>query len=343
MGIATVPLIWLGIVFCISQSAIFSGLNLALFSISRLRLEVEVAAGNRVAEMVLSLRDDANWLLTTILWGNVGINVLLTLLSNSVMVGAAAFLFSTFLITFLGEIIPQAYFSRHAMKTAALFVPILRIYRVLLYPVAKPCALILDAWLGREGIHYFREKDLKEVIRRHIGADGSDVDHVEGVGAINFLALDDVPISEKGEPVDPYSILPIAVDGGKPVFPAFKRHPDDPFLRQVQASGRKWVVLTDSEGAVVCLLDADGFLRSAIFDSNACDPLTFCHRPVIVTQSDLPLGEILHFLEGDSDDLDDEVIHKDTILLWGDDKRIVTGADILGRLLRGISSGRRSK
>jgi hypothetical protein len=39
--------IWIGIAFCITQSAIFSGLNLAIFSISKLRLEVEATGGNR--------------------------------------------------------------------------------------------------------------------------------------------------------------------------------------------------------------------------------------------------------------------------------------------------------
>ncbi len=82
--------------------------------------------GNRIeknnpqALKVAKLRQDSNFLLTTILWGNVGINVLLTLLSNSVMMGAVAFLFSTFVITFFGEIIPQVYFSRHALKVASL-------------------------------------------------------------------------------------------------------------------------------------------------------------------------------------------------------------------------------
>jgi hypothetical protein len=38
--------VWIGIAFCISQSAIFSGLNLAIFSISKLRLEVEASSGN---------------------------------------------------------------------------------------------------------------------------------------------------------------------------------------------------------------------------------------------------------------------------------------------------------
>src|SRR5210317_2350655 len=137
-------LIWIGIVICICHSAMFSGLNLAFFSLSRLRLEAEASTGSESAAKILVLRRDSNFLLTTILWGNVGINVLLTLLSNSVMAGVIAFIFSTFLITFLGEIIPQAYFSRHAMQTASLLSPILRLYQYLLYPLAKPSALILE-------------------------------------------------------------------------------------------------------------------------------------------------------------------------------------------------------
>ena len=133
-------LIWVGIVICLCHSAMFSGLNLAFFSLSRLRLEAEASTGNQTAAKILALRRDANFLLTTILWGNVGINVLLTLLSNSVMAGLAAFAFSTILITFAGEIIPQAYFSRHAMRMASLLSPVMRFYQYVLYPVAKPSA-----------------------------------------------------------------------------------------------------------------------------------------------------------------------------------------------------------
>jgi len=52
-------------------------------------------------------REDSNFLLTTILWGNGVINVLLILLSESVEAGIMAFLFSTFGITIFGEIIPK--------------------------------------------------------------------------------------------------------------------------------------------------------------------------------------------------------------------------------------------
>ena len=62
-------LTWVGIGFCASQSTMFSGLNLAFFSVSRLRLEVEAAQQNALAVNVLALRNDPNFLLATILWG----------------------------------------------------------------------------------------------------------------------------------------------------------------------------------------------------------------------------------------------------------------------------------
>ena len=65
----TTALTWLGIAVCLSQSAIFSGLNLAVFSVSRLRLEVEATSGNVAAKRVLAIWQNPNFVLTTILWG----------------------------------------------------------------------------------------------------------------------------------------------------------------------------------------------------------------------------------------------------------------------------------
>ena len=107
---------WIGIVFCLIQSALFSGLTLGLFGLNRMELEIAVESGNKDALKLLEIRKDANLLLTTLLWGNVGINVLLTLLTDSLLMGISAFFFSTFCITIFGEILPQAYFSRHAFR-----------------------------------------------------------------------------------------------------------------------------------------------------------------------------------------------------------------------------------
>ncbi|MGB5398501.1 MAG: DUF21 domain-containing protein, partial [Gammaproteobacteria bacterium] len=264
--------VWIGIIFCISQSAMFSGLNLALLGISRLRLEVEATAGNPAAVKVLTLRKDVNFLLTTILWGNVCINVLLTLLSNSVMTGLTAFIFSTVLITFAGEIAPQAYFSRHAMRMGSLLAPLLRLYQFILYPVAKPSALVLDKWLGKEGISYFRERDLHTVIRKHIESDESDVSRLEGIGAMNFLALDDIVVTQEGEYIDPDSVIKLPTENGLPLFPKFERDANAEFLRRINSSGKKWVIITDEQDQPCMVMNANAFLRDALFGKDDINP-----------------------------------------------------------------------
>ena len=336
-SLSTNALIWVGILFCVSQSAMFSGLNLALLGISRLRLEVEATAGNPAAVKILALRKDTNFLLTTILWGNVGINVLLTLLSNSVMTGLTAFFFSTILITFAGEITPQAYFSRHAMRMGSLLSPVLRFYQLLLYPVAKPSALVLDQWLGEEAISYFKERDLHTVIRKHIEADESDVGRLEGIGAMNFLALDDIAVTQEGESVDPDSIIQLPIDNGLPVFPTFERNALDPFLLDINSSGKKWVIIVNEHNEPCLVLNADDFLREALFGKEAINPKNYCHRPIIVRDSGTLLGKVLSRLTVHAKSEIDDVIDHDLILLWSDEKRVITGADILGQLLRGIA------
>ncbi|MFC1499419.1 DUF21 domain-containing protein [Candidatus Zixiibacteriota bacterium] len=329
-------LTWIGIVFCLSQSAIFSGLNLAFFSISKLRLEIEVANGNKAAIKVNRLRQDSNFLLATILWGNVGINVLLTLLSNSVMVGVSAFIFSTIAITIFGEIMPQAYFSRHALRIASLLSPVLRFYQILIFPVAKGTSVLLDRWLGPESISYFKEKDFRELVQMHVVSDDSDIHLVEGKGVLNFLALDDLPINAEGEILAPGSEIVLPFVEGRPVFPDIKENLKDPFLKQIQVSGKKWVILTDQAGEPHLALDVDGYLRVILFTGTSEDTGLFCHRPIIVRDPNTTLGEIIPRLQVHARRKGDDVIDEDIILCWCEQKRIITGSDILGRLLQGI-------
>ena len=330
-------LTWLGIVFCLSQSAMFSGLNLALLGISRLSLEVEVAAGSSAASRILQLRTDTNFLLTTILWGNVGINVLLTLLSNSVLAGVSAFLFSTVFITFFGEIAPQAYFSRNALKMGALFAPLLRFYQLMLYPVAKPSALVLDWLLGREGIQYFRERDMHTLIQKHIDASSSDIDRLEGIGAMNFLALDDLLVTDEGEPVDPLSVIMLPHQQGLPEFPVYEASAQDPFIEAINASGKKWVIFADEAGAPSLVLNANEFLRAALFSHDHVNVRRFCHRPVVVKNTRMMLGNVLSRLMSTGAHGGEDGIEYDLVLVWAEQRRVITGSDILGRLLRGVS------
>src|SRR2546430_8799307 len=227
---------WLGIIACVAQSALFAGLNLATFSLSQLRLQLEADGGNADAARVLDLRKNSNPVLATVIWGNVSTNVVLTLMSVSVLAGLSAFFFSAIVITLLGEIIPQAYFSRNALRMTARFLPFLNFYRVVLFPIAKPTAMLLDWWLGTEGISYPREREVRSLVVRS-AASGGDIGRLEAVGARNFFDLDDVPAIEEGEPVHPQSIISLPLAKGRCLLPKFERSPDDPFLRRGEGSG----------------------------------------------------------------------------------------------------------
>lgn len=94
----------------------------------------------------------------------------------------------------LGEITPQAYCIRYALRMVALMGLLLRIYQMIWYPAAKPTSMVLDWWLGKEGIQYFSERDLCIVTRKHVEEDETEIDHLKGVGALNLLALDDLRV-----------------------------------------------------------------------------------------------------------------------------------------------------
>lgn len=332
-------IIWLGILFCITQSAMFSGLNLAFFSLTRLRLEIEVEESkSKGAKKVLAMRKDSNFLLTTILWGNVGINVLLTLLSDSVMSGLISFTFSTVIITFFGEIIPQAYFSRNALKMASLLAPVLRFYQFILYPVAKPSAILLDKWLGKESIQFLSENIIKKFIQKHIEGRESEIDRLEGIGAINFLNIDDTRVVDEGETINPKSIIALESDHhGQLLFPEFTPAIDDAFVKKINQSGEKWVILTNEENIPRLALDADGFIRSICIDNTKATINEHCHTPLIIDDDTKDLGELIYEFRQRNDRYSDTPIDKDIAIVWLDySKKIITGADIFGRLLKGI-------
>lgn len=330
--------IWLGIAFCLTQSAMFSGLNLALFSLGRMRLEAEAEKGSTAAQTVLKLRKDSNLLLCTILWGNVSVNVLLTMLSGNALAGVFGFIFSTFGITFFGEIIPQAYFSRHALSVGAKLAPVVMVYRVILFLVAKPCAMILDAWIGPEGPSFYRERDIEIILEKHIDEDESEISANEGRGALNFLALDDRKISEEGSVIKASTILKLPARMDLPEFSDLNTDEGKAFLAGLKVNPAKWRVITDDRGTPLIVLDTPEFLARYLAYDGEVDIYRFCHRPIMVTNDGSTLDEVLGSFVVEADDRNDHVVDQDVVLYWTDDmKRIITGADIFGHLLRGIA------
>ena len=83
--------------------------------------------------------------------------------------------------------------------------------------------------------------------------------------------------------------------------------------------------------------DSHHFLRDTLFDTVSAAPEAYWHRPITVTDPQTRLGEVIPRMYVRPERPEDDVIDRDLILFWGEHKRIITGADLLGRLLRGIA------
>ena len=136
----------------------------------------------------------------------------------------------------------------------------------------------------------------------------------EAIGARNFLDLDDVPVTDEGEVVHAESIISLPQANNRCVLPNFDRTPDDAFLRKIDASGKKWVIVTDLTGEPVFVLDSHQFLRDALFDELEINPNNYWHRPIVVRDMKTKLGDVIGHMKVVPERPDDDVIDNDLIL-----------------------------
>lgn len=168
-------------------------------------------------------------------------------------------------------------------------------------------------------------------------AEDTEIEKVEGQGVINLLTLDDLPASAEGEVLHPDSIVKMNFNGGRPDFPEIEPRGDDPFLQKLHSSERKWAVLVDKEqGEPRLAVNVDKFIREALFQPEYFRPHHHCHNPILVRDDSTMLGDIIPQFQVNPRHSEDDVVDRDIILVWGEEKKVITGADLLGRLLRGI-------
>ncbi len=108
--------------------------------------------------------------------------------------------------------------------------------------------------------------------------------------------------------------------------------------KKITKSSKKWIIVVDFKNEPRAAIDADSFLRDALFKDGPFNPYIHCHRPIVIKDAHMRLGETISRLKVYPERTDDDVIDQDIIIYWGQTKRVITGSDILGRLLRGIVS-----
>ncbi len=169
----------LTVIALIGVSALCSGLNVAFMSLDLDDLRRKSKLGNASAKRILPLRKNTHLTLAAILLTNVAAVSATSLVLESAFNGIVAGIATTLLIVILGEILPQAYFVRRALKICGQLVPLLRFMTVVTYVAAKPIQLILDRLFGSETPHLHSRQELGVMIAEHIGNNHSELDEDE--------------------------------------------------------------------------------------------------------------------------------------------------------------------
>ena len=174
------------LIVLILTSACFSGLTIGMFSISVDSLERKIKLGNRDAEKIYKIRKNGNYLLCTLLLGNVAVNSAVAVVMSEIATGVVAGVISTGLIFVFGEVIPQALFSRHAFAVGSKTTWLVRLFMFIMWPVAKPLSMILDAMFGKELTERFDKSELEMFIGEHTNTSIDSDEKRIMIGAMNF-------------------------------------------------------------------------------------------------------------------------------------------------------------
>ena len=148
MNDTAIPYI-LVIIFCIIMSAYFSATETAFSSINKIRLKTLSEAGNKKASLALSLSENYDKLLSTILIGNNIVNIAVASIGTVLFVdllGSIGATVSTVVITVVvlifGEITPKSIAKDYPEKFAMFSSRIIKFFIILLTPLN----FIFSAW-----------------------------------------------------------------------------------------------------------------------------------------------------------------------------------------------------
>ena len=176
---------WILIAILVLMSGLFSGLNLGLMGLDPIGLQIVMASDNHknrdCARKIEPLRKRGNWLLCTLLIGNVAVNSALSILLADKTSGITGFFVSTSIITVFGEIVPQALCSRYALEIGAKTIWIVWPLMWIMAVIAFPIAFLLDKLLGEELGTVYTNKELQKLVDIHA--------ELEGISTLNPCAL----------------------------------------------------------------------------------------------------------------------------------------------------------
>ncbi|NXY12390.1 CNNM4 protein, partial [Pteruthius melanotis] len=181
-------------------SGMFSGLNLGLMALDPMELRIVQNCGTdkekRYARRIEPIRRKGNYLLCSLLLGNVLVNTTLTILLDDLTgSGIGAVVASTIGIVIFGEIVPQALCSRHGLAVGANTIVVTKFFMLVTFPLSYPISKLLDCVLGQEiGTVYNREKlvEMLKVTEPYNDLVREELNMIQGALELRTKTVEDV-------------------------------------------------------------------------------------------------------------------------------------------------------
>lgn len=198
---------FVAVVLCIVFSAAFSGIEIAFFSVSEVKLRSLANAGSRRAEMGLYLRSNPQRLLPTILIGNNLANIAAASLATLIalrMFGSGAVAITAGLLTLIilifGEIVPKTLAAQHAALVVQVMAYPIYWLEQLLFPVLFVLGPMISKLTGGRGlaVPFATEEELKIALEEGGKAGVLETEEVKMIK--NVFQLNDITAEDSMTP-----------------------------------------------------------------------------------------------------------------------------------------------
>ena len=173
---------------------IFAGLTIGIMNQDEIYLQVLTTSGtetqSKQASKILNMfkRRGKHLILVTLLLCNVITNETLPIVLDRIAGGGVtAVVASSVFVIIFGEIIPQSLCVKFGLSIGSFFSPFVEYLGLVLYPVSKPIALLLDATLGEPHGNTYEKSGLKTLVSLH-----SDINTRNGLTHDEILIISSV-------------------------------------------------------------------------------------------------------------------------------------------------------
>ena len=311
------------IIACIIMSGFFSATETAFSTFNRIRVKNLAEKGNRRAERVISLSDNYDALITTILIGNNIVNILCAALSTLVFVDILkgnqelATTLSTVVITLavliFGEISPKSIAKRRP-ESFAMFActPIYMLY-ILFFPLSfifKKWQNLLAKLFKSDEDKGITEEELVSIIEE--AEESGDIDEDESELIKSAIEFNDLEVADIFTPRIDITSLPVDAER-------------ETIEKQFEESGYSRIPVYDGDldNIVGILYHKDYYMTD--FDKDS--PITEILKPVIFVTKTQKIGDVLK-------DLQEKQLHLAIVTdEYGSTAGIVTLEDIIEEIV----------